>query len=253
MTKGMSWNEAIQEVLKEAGTSLHYTEITQRILDGQLTKSVGATPIDTVATVLAASLKKPNSPYQRLGRGEYALKEALASPILAKDSEGDESTGALQAFGVYWRRDQVNWISKPALMGKQGDSATPVDFSKQIGVYLLYDRDKVIYVGRADDSLLSRLKAHTTNRLGGRWDRFSWFGLRGVLETGKLSEKTTGWPHKVVIDTLEALLIETMEPPLNRRRGDKLEGKEYQQVVDPEIEKRKLQAHILDALGALNS
>jgi hypothetical protein len=39
-----------------------------------------------------------------------------------------------------------------------------------------------------------------------------------------------------VIETLEALLIESLEPPLNRKRGDNFSGVEYLQVVDPEIE-----------------
>jgi hypothetical protein len=44
------------------------------------------------------------------------------------------------------------------------------------------------------------------------------------------------WSQTVVIETLEALLIESLEPPLNRRRGDNFSAVEYLQGIDPEIE-----------------
>ena len=40
---------------------------------------------------------------------------------------------------------------------------------------------------------------------------------------------------------MEALLIEGLEPPQNRKRGDGFSAVEFIQVVDPEIEKRKQQ------------
>ncbi|MFO1015011.1 MAG: hypothetical protein U1E50_14735 [Caulobacteraceae bacterium] len=143
----------------------------------------------------------------------------------------------------------MSWTGKhPRIFGRQGLGATDVDFSNQVGVYLLHDRDRVIYVGRATDTLASRLKAHTTDRLGGRWDRFSWFGLRGVSDEGTLGEPTAAWTHLVVIETLEALLIESLEPPLNRRRGDNFSAVEYIQVEDPEIDKAK-RKQLLDQLA----
>lgn len=138
---------------------------------------------------------------------------------------------------MFWKRDDVIWSSAPKILGRQSVGATQVNFCDQIGVYLLHDRERVIYVGRASDSLVARLKFHTTDRLGGRWDRFSWFGLRGVKSDATLADPTVGWTHTVVIETLEALLIESLEPPLNRRRGDGFSAVEYLQLVDPEIEK----------------
>jgi hypothetical protein len=91
---------------------------------------------------------------------------------------------------------------------------------------------------------------HTIDRLGGRWDRFSWFGLRSVGEDGSLSEPSTAWTHTVVIETLEALLIESLEPPLNRRRGDNLSAVEYLQIADPEIDKMRKSQVISDMMKA---
>ena len=38
---------------------------------------------------------------------------------------------------------------------------------------------------------------------------------------------------------MEALLIEALEPPQNRKRGDDLGGAEYLQVRDPEITRQE--------------
>ncbi len=138
---------------------------------------------------------------------------------------------------MFWERTLVYWSpSKPKLLGRQNAASEEVDFSNQVGVYLLHDRERVIYVGRAGDSLAGRLKAHTSDRLGGRWNRFSWFGLRSVRENAQLSDGIVSWSQEVVIDTMEALLIESLEPPLNRKRGDSFSAAEYIQAVDPHIQ-----------------
>jgi hypothetical protein len=51
----------------------------------------------------------------------------------------------------------------------------------------------------------------------------------------------------VVIETMEALLIESLEPPLNRKRGDNFAAVEYLQVEDPDVETAK-QKTILEEL-----
>ena len=97
---------------------------------------------------------------------------------------------------MFWQRDLVSWITaKPRLLGRQGVGATDVDFAEQIGIYLLHDRERVIYVGRASDQLTLRLRAHTNDRLGGRWDRFSWFGLLPVTNEGNLANGI-GFSHR---------------------------------------------------------
>lgn len=250
--RNLPWEDAIQRVLADADGALHYAEIAERIVSGGLRKSVGATPAATVAASLSNSLREKSSPYLRVGRGEYTLKTVADATTqnqadAVKSAAQAEEAGALRAFGMFWQRDLVLWSGPPRLLGRQGAGATDVDLADQVGVYLLLDRERVIYVGRATDTLFVRLKAHTTDRLGGRWDRFSWFGLRGVKPDGKLSNSAVPWNQDVVVETMEALLIESLEPPLNRRRGDNLSGIEYVQVADPQIEAVKKKA-IIDEL-----
>jgi hypothetical protein len=251
--ENLPWQEAIQRVLAEADGALHYADIAERIVSKGLRKAVGATPAATVSSYLSTSVREKSSPYLRVGRGEYTLravaeKGAQDRSAAVENADQAEETGALRAFGMFWQRDLVLWSGSPKLLGRQGAGATAVNFADQIGVYLLHDRERVIYVGRAIDTLSARLKAHTTDRVGGRWDRFSWFGLRSVDPSGKLSDFKVPWSQDVVVETMEAILIESLEPPLNRRRGDNLSGIEYIQVADPQIEATKKKA-ILDELG----
>lgn len=245
--KDTPWFEAIQQALAGASGPMSCPEIADCIIERGIRRNGGATPAQTIAAILSTSLREEDSPFVRVTRGFYALKHSpLQTPLTPEASEAEASdnaqTGALRAFGMYWRRDSVVWSGQPRLVGRQGSGASDVNFAGQIGVYLLHDRDRVIYVGRASDTLYARLKAHTLDRLSGRWDRFSWFGLRGVSADGGLVQEDVPWTPNVVIETMEALLIESLEPPLNRRRGDNFSAVEFIQVTDPQIEKSQKQA-----------
>jgi hypothetical protein len=252
----VSWEDAIRQILSEHAGPMHYTDIAAAI-SARGIKSV-ANPAASVAVNLSRSLSDPESPFRKVGKGEYALRERLREIAagVQDESPGEQDepeTGALRAFGMFWQRDGVSWSGQPRLMGRQSEGASEVNFSDQVGVYLLHDRERVIYVGRAADTMFGRLKSHLTDRLGGRWDRFSWFGLRPVNEDGSLGEPAYVWNHAVVIETLEALLIESLEPPLNRKRGDNFSGAEYLQVFDPEIENRRMKQVFDDFLRSRGS
>lgn len=259
MAKEPTWEDAVQTVLRSTSESLHYAEIADRVVNEKIKKIIGATPPATVAATLARIVRDPSRGIRRLGGGYYACElpgysQTNLDAISEINTEVIEA-GALSAFGMFWRRDLVILDSKPKLLGRQSSAKVLVNFSGQVGVYLLHDRDRVIYVGRASESLASRLKAHTTDRLSGRWDRFSWFGLKRVNEAGELSEVIPHWSVDVVIDTMEALLIESLEPPLNRRRGDNLASIEYIQETDPEIvkqERKRLLSEMANKIGLDN-
>lgn len=260
----MAWRDAIIEVLKGKSEAMHYADIAEEIAKRQLRTSLGATPPNTVNVTMSDSIKyeKEKSPFDRTTRGYYRLREhvqkAADDPLIgqpmvsAAPTDGEttskepaddasEPAGLINALGMYWSRDKVMWNSTPRLLGKQPAGGEPVNFSDQRGVYLLYDRDVVIYVGRAiDQGVGTRLKQHTTDRLNGRWDRFSWFGIYTVSDTGALIPQTKSLDTESLIATMEALLIESVEPSQNRRRGDDFRAVEFLQVADPEIEKQNL-------------
>jgi hypothetical protein len=141
-------------------------------------------------------------------------------------------------------RDAIIRVLTDKILGQQQSSSTPVDFASEIGVYLLHDSRNVVYVGRTTDQPLSkRLYQHTLDRLNGRWDRFSWFGIYAVNNDGSLRiADSCNISLDSLIVTMEALLIEGLEPPQNRKRGDEFRAIEFLQVEDPAINKSKILA-----------
>ena len=193
-------------------------------------------------TALSGSLISKNRPFFGASKGDDDLTPCPPN----------EAASSLSAFGMFWNRSHVHWQGQPRLLGKQKATASHVNFAEQIGVYLLHDRERTIYVGRTLEALHTRLKTHTLDRMAGRWDRFSWFGLRGVGKDGALLDCPPAWLHSGMVETIEAVLIESLEPPLNRKRGDRLSGSEYLQVSDPEVQryaKRQLLADIMRTVG----
>ena len=172
--------------------------------------------------------------FERNGPGVYRLKKGGQSEAVPDD---DAESGSLEAFGMYWKRDKVHWTNKPRLFGRTHPKADRVDLADQRGVYLLYDENGVVvYVGQAAKQPIGqRLAQHTADRLTGRWQRFSWFGIRPVGEDGKMGSVAAGTiTPRQLISTLEALLIEALEPRQNRA-GSSYSGVEYIQVTDPKL------------------
>jgi hypothetical protein len=98
-----------------------------------------------------------------------------------------------------------------------------VNFARQIGVYVLYNDEKIIYVGRAigeTSCLFNRLSVHATqdDKQEG-WNKFSWFGFCPVDRDKKEITRGTAlpeYPAELFVHVLEAILIAAAPSPLNR-------------------------------------
>lgn len=264
MPTELTWRKAIDKVLGESDVPLRYNEIAEKIISDGLRQNIGATPGATVNAQISSSIKRDgvSSPYVRVAKSTYVLSKdhakttASKKPKLTPDvSESDETEAQYEvvtSFGMFWRREAVEWIATPRLLGMQQIGATPVDFNRQLGIYLLYDGREVIYVGRSTDRPLGRrLFEHTSDRMSSRWDRFSWFGLLPVSDQGVLGALPSTFDAAKLIPALEAILIEALEPRQNRKRGDDLAAVEYIQRIDPEIEKKRMKATFDAALNKL--
>jgi hypothetical protein len=135
--------------------------------------------------------------------------------------------------GLFWNAEKVNWGRR----GKDNDgqlrgilarkkTSQPVEFREQIGIYVLYSNFKIIYVGQtggagSNQKLFARLKQHRHDHTTERWDRFSWFGIRPVNQSGHLrAEKKFSHPTiETILNHIEGILIYSSEPPLNRQAG----------------------------------
>jgi hypothetical protein len=265
MPADITWREAINRVLTSSSIPLHYNEITQQIISGGLRANVGATPSATVNAHIAASIKHDGtqSPYVRVSKGTFTLAtKSLVSnstppnnqqqTVTVNDDEEDQYD-IVTSFGMFWRRTAIEWSATPKLWGMQQLGDTPVDFNKQIGIYLLYDGREVIYIGRSTDRPLGRrLYEHTNDRLAVRWDRFSWFGLRPIEDNGTLGDLPPNYEATTIIPALEAILIEALEPRQNRKRGDDLSAVEFIQHEDPAIQRRRMRETLEQALNKLS-
>jgi hypothetical protein len=262
MAKELTWKKAIDKVLASSPQPLHYKEITEKIISDGLRTSLGATPAATVNAQISASIKKlkDDSPYVRVAKGTFTLSKkgtgssSTKKPVASTPDpdEEEEQYAIVSSFGMFWRREAIEWVATPKLLGMQQIGATPVDFTKQLGIYLLYDGREVIYVGRTTERPLGRrLFEHTIDRMSARWDRFSWFGLLPVSEAGTLGKLPSTFDATKMIPALEAILIEALEPRQNRKRGDDLAAVEYLQRIDPEIEKKKMKATFDAAINKL--
>jgi hypothetical protein len=250
----LKWKEAIVKVFEDEKKALHYTDIAELIAERGYRKSLGATPQDTVSANMTTDINtnKEKSIFAKVDKGIYILRkflddssqlvnEEIEDEILTTEKVKKERYKIINAFGIYWNRNLVHWKTTPDLLGIQQIGASEVNFKDQIGIYLLHDSRETIYVGQAiEQTLGQRLKNHTTDRLGGRWDRFSWFGFYPVNENGKLLTdiKLDNITVQNLGDILEAILIESIEPRQNRKQGNLFFGLEYLQQEAPEIKKR---------------
>ncbi|MCB0985984.1 MAG: GIY-YIG nuclease family protein [Ilumatobacter sp.] len=129
-------------------------------------------------------------------------------------------TGLINAYGLHWHRDHVNWGKGRVARTMMGVPAKarrndPVDVSGRAAIYALYGPNfDLVYVGQAgagaSTNLGSRLAAHRRDHLAQRWERFSWFAL---------APGRKAIPHGTALNQLEAVLMAVSEPRLNLQRG----------------------------------
>jgi len=265
--KTVALEGAILATLREAKEPMHYADVAEQISAKARFANFGPKPASEVYTLISNNLntKGSESPFLKVGRGTFGLRStsavagfgANASEIAAApqvEEEAREGHEIVTAFGIYWRRDLVKWQTVPRLYGRQQQGAETVDFGGERGVYLLYDGREAIYAGRTTDQPLGqRLNQHTFDRMGGRWDRFSWFGILPLTEEGKLQAEPNLSKISAgdLITTMEALLIEGLEPRQNRKKGDGFTAVEYLQSEDPMLETERKRRTIEEMVRSL--
>ena len=147
----------------------------------------------------------------------------------------------IKNYGFRWDRKHLYrgaGRNKGDLVGR-ARGQLECDFREQIGVYVLYDATmRIIYVGQAgrgQANLFKRLTQHEDDHLAGRWTHFSWIGFRDVNKDGKLSDRqsvdstVSGFTYSEALDEIEGVLIELIEPTLNRQSGKLRHATEYHQ------------------------
>ena len=155
----------------------------------------------------------------------------------------------IKNFGFMWERDKVDW-------GKKGPNGAArfegvavknkkriVSFLDQIGIYILYEKfEQPVQIGQAA-VIFKRLRNHRRDHLRNRWSIFSWFGFYQVARNSNviLVKDAADELRRVVTlgearDEIEGVLIQVLEPRLNRRGPNWGDPEEYLQYVDAIVE-----------------
>ena len=237
----MTWEKAVLKVLRDANEALHYQEIYRRIANEKLVKTRGKTPAKTVWSTCTKLVTKSQA--RRVEQGIYRINQDGAEATQEEKQGASEDAQQAEKFpsrsyGLLWSRDKVNWEGgrkqnkrwNQGLLGQENEGDKPKDFSGEPGIYLLHQHGQVMYVGQTKEELYSRLSDHTKDILSDRWDEFSFFSLGEVGQINHSDQpmSDTSVQKKVIVDLLEAVLIEVILPPLNRKSGNNL-GTKYRQ------------------------
>ena len=231
--RNMGWKRSVVTVLTDAEESMSPQDILDQISLRGLRAITGERPTNTVGGQLHVLLAE--GVVQRMERGKYSLVPPDGE---VADQEDDfEEIPIIKNFGIGWRRDMVKWERDGNILGGEADGAVPINIAPFQGIYILMDNREMLYVGRTTARTLGvRLYEHTRNRMGGRWDRFSWFAIEG--ENADATK---------MIEVLESVLIESLEPRLNRQGGQQM-GPELIQQEDPAFILEREQRLLQDAL-----
>ncbi len=157
----------------------------------------------------------------------------------------------IKNFGFLWERSYINrgagGVGNAGNLNgfRHGAKNQLVDFREQIGVYALYDENRtIVYIGQAGNgnaNLFARLKQHMKgSNLWNRWVYFSWVGFKEVNADGSLSMKQKvaagvgGFKYGDALNEIEGILIELVEPKLNKQGGKLKHAVEYFQDIPDE-------------------
>ena len=130
----LTWEDAIMQVMKNAGEPLHYQEITRRIGQQGLRDLTSSTPANTVNAHISRIIGQGSSEIRRLGNGIIEFTDSNASGEDFDQSDNtpsdDSIANLVPAFGLYWERDKVQWDSGQ-ILGRQTPNSKSVNFAEQ--------------------------------------------------------------------------------------------------------------------------
>lgn len=154
----------------------------------------------------------------------------------------------IKNYGFLWERKYIfrGAGSNAGHLKGVASGLETADFREQIGVYVLYDQfQNIVYIGQAGNgnaSLFTRLKNHIDGALWNRWHYFTWIGFKAVNQDGSLSAQqnvnsgVSGFRYSDALNEIEGILIEVIEPKLNKQAGRLKSAVEYFQYIDPKVE-----------------
>ena len=129
----------------------------------------------------------------------------------------------IRNYGLKWKWSSSMYSgSTEGMWGRKSTNSEPVNLRKQIGIYTLERRGRIVYVGKAGTakkmSIWDRMYSHHYEKKD-KWDTFSWFGILPVKSNRVIKMSNVTMPTSLLISDIEALLIHLLHPKLNIASG----------------------------------
>jgi hypothetical protein len=226
---------------------MDYEQIAVELAEGGHIAGFGVMPRKQICIIMENAIAKEGDqcPFVRTEPGVYiARKLANSEHFRASQAAGPKlafnPTGIITCYGQVWARESVTWRSNPVIFGCQFQNSPKINFFKQVGIYTLHSNDHaLVYTGVSGDRTIGEcLYEHTSDRLDGRWNRFSFYGLLPINENGTFSPLTRECTIEDITASLQSILVEVSNPPANRRAYDYFSTLEFVQWRDPERDER---------------
>ena len=201
-----------------------------------------------------------DSRVEKVGRGVYQLAtadDAIPSDETEEDDilEEEETAGSsnqivrVAAFGLYWEKTKVKWNASQ-LLGRppRCDRRGQLCLTNKASTYCTKTVRSLTLDARRTASMPGCGRtAATTNPCAGTSSPGS--GFRDIDDqTGELKPMPGELDTVHLINILESVLIEALEPPVNGRRGDFL-GHQCEQVPLPEIAVQQTRSFLQNLIG----
>lgn len=112
------------------------------------------------------------------------------------------------SHGLHWQNRAFNSFEEDELFSEKDID----DLKDTKGLYILEYNFKVLYIGKAENSILRRLQKHNKNHHKNRWNMVSWFEIKF---------EGTDADFKTELTKIEALCIAMVQPKLNGQTKSK--------------------------------
>ena len=244
----------IEQILSNSSSPIDYEQIAVELADKGMIHPFGVMPRRQICSIIENAIIQAadRCPFVKTYPGVY-IARAIASPGQLRAAKkallpemNFNKTGIITCYGQMWSRDRIIWTPKPQIFGCQYQESPKIDFAKQIGIYALHSEDGTpVYIDYTLEKMLGEcLYGHTEDRLSGRWDRFSFYGLLPINEEGSFGPLPSECKIEDVMASMRSIIVEVSQPRATRRYFDYFSTLLFVQWRNPEVEaKRELDTY----------
>lgn len=154
------YKSAAYKVLSNAGSAMHYREITQAALDAGLLETVGATPEASLNAQLSVDIKQKGSasPFIRTKPGYFTINKSVKIPVVKSkiEEKEDEETEKIVIEGSYTGKGGEHLVCSELLFRGFNASIMSVD----VGMDIIATKDNQLFSIQVKTANLNRFDTY---------------------------------------------------------------------------------------------